>query len=229
MKKSYKYLLFDADNTLLDFTASEKNALKMTLESMNLDFSDEIHDSYHNINDLLWKSLERGEIDRAFVKTERFKRLFEKYGYSCDNFEYLAEVFMNNIATQGIPMKGALETLNKLKCDYKIYIVTNGTANVQLSRLAISGIDKYLDGLYMSQTIGYEKPRVEFFDHVISDIGDNDLSKYLVIGDSLTSDIKGAKNKGIDSCYVNYNNTSYREYGPEYVVNSIEEVLCLLI
>ena len=136
---------------------------------------------------------------------------------------------MNNIATQGIPMKGALETLDKLKNQYNIYIVTNGTVSVQLPRLSMSGIDKYLDGLYMSQAIGFEKPRVEFFDHVVTDIGDNDLSKYLVIGDSLTSDIKGAKNKGIDSCFVNYNNTPYREYGPEYVVNSIEEVVCLLI
>ncbi len=229
MNSKYKYLLFDADNTLLDFNASEKNSLRITLENMGLEFSDEIYLSYHNINDELWKSLERGETDRAFVKTERFRRLFEKYNYKCDSFDIVAEAFMNNIATQGIPMKGATETLEKLKNHYKIYIVTNGTASVQISRLALSGIDKYLDGLYMSQSIGYNKPRVEFFDYVISHIGDDDLTKYLVIGDSLTSDILGAKNKGIDACFVNYNNVPYREYSPEYAVNSIEEVLCLLI
>lgn len=229
MNNNYKYLLFDADNTLLDFNVSEKCSLKKTLESLGFDFNDDIYNSYHEINDALWKRLERGEIERSLVKTERFRLLFEKYGYSFNDFEYLANLFMNNIATFGIPMKGAIETLEALKDRYKIYIVTNGTEFVQLSRLSISGIDEYLDGLYMSQTIGYEKPRVEFFDYVISDIGDDDLTKYLVIGDSLTSDIKGAKNKGIDSCYVNYNNTQYREYGPKYVVNSIEEILCLLI
>ena len=229
MRSKYKYLLFDADNTLLDFNASERNALKVTLEDMGLVFTEKIHYDYHSINDALWKSLERDETDRAFVKTERFRRLFEKHNYICGDYENLADSFMKNIAKQGIPMKGAIDTLGKLKDRFKIYIVTNGTAAVQVSRLALSGIDKFLDGLYMSQTIGYNKPRVEFFDHVISDIGDPDLSKYLVIGDSLTSDIKGAKNKGLDSCYVNYEHTPYSEYGPEFVVNSIEEILCLLI
>lgn len=229
MKNKYKYLLFDADNTLLDFNASEKNALMTTLNEYSLEFNEEVYNSYHVINDNLWKALERGEVKREYVKIQRFRSLFEKYGYVCDDFEKLAHTFMSNIAKFGIPMKGAIETLEALHGKYMIYIVTNGTVSVQLSRLKDSGIDKYLGGLYMSEAIGFEKPRVEFFDYVINDIGDPDLNKYLVIGDSLTSDIKGAKNKGIDSCFLDHSRKGSGDLSPEFIINNIEEVLCLLI
>ena len=224
----YKYLLFDADNTLLDFNASERNALQRTMLDCNITFSNDIYLKYHSVNDKLWKQVEKGLITRKEVKLERFKQLFEYLGIFDADVEKISATFMEHICDEGIALNGAIKTLNALKDKYSINIVTNGTAKVQLKRLTKSGIIRYIDKLYMSELIGYEKPRIEFFNAVLADIGDFDVKKYLVIGDSLTADIAGAERIGIDACYLSPESNDTGDHRPKYIIKRIEELICLL-
>lgn len=225
----YKYLLFDADNTLLDFNASERNALEFTLLDYDIAYTDDVYRKYHFINDSLWKKVEKGILTRKEVKTERFKQLFECLGIQWADIHKVSATFMSHISNQGIALKGAIETLIALEEKYKISIVTNGTAKVQLKRLTESGIIRHIDKLYMSEIIGFEKPDIEFFNAVISDIGDYDMANYLVIGDSLTADIAGAERIGMDSCYICQSSDETGEHIPKYIIKSIEELICLLL
>ena len=206
--KKYDYLLFDADNTLFDFTKAEYNAFRITAEYGSLDFSDELYSRYSEINDELWKKLERKEITLEFLKTERFRRLLTEYGY-CDGTttdikaEKLRDRYISSLAEQTCLIEGADEVCHRLKGKFRMYIITNGITKIQRSRLEKSTISDCFDGIFISEEIGYAKPSIRYFDRVIDVVGEKDRSKYLVIGDSLTSDCDGAIAYGFDICRYN--------------------------
>ena len=196
-----KYLLFDADNTLLDFDAAERAALYKTLSEFLPEVNDEICGIYHEINKDEWQKLERGETTREKLCIERFTRFMAAIGAdkTADGAE-ISEKYTRNLAKNAQLMPYAEEVLGILcNSGYDIYIVTNGTTDVQKSRMKLSPFEKYIKKSYISQEMGCAKPERIFFDMVIADIGDSDRSRYLVIGDSETSEIRGAVGAGIDS------------------------------
>lgn len=197
----YKYLLFDADNTLFDFDKSEKEAFRMALEGSELGYSDEVYTRYHVINDGLWKLLEVGGTDRQTLKTERYRLLFEEFGIEGDGYLETASNYERCLGLQAFEIDGVYEMLCRLSEKYEIYLVTNGLTSVQESRLSRSRLSHFFKRVYISEKVGVAKPDPAFFDYVISDIGDPDRSGYLVIGDSPSSDIDGAINSGIDCCW----------------------------
>lgn len=206
--KKYDYLLFDADNTLFDFTQAEYNALKKTAEYGSLDFSAELYSCYTTINDLQWKRFERKEITLDFLKTERFRLLLLEYGYpdnreTADYASELHDKYMTDLMTQACLIDGAEELCHRLHGEYKLYLITNGISVIQRSRLSKSAISDCFDGLFISEEMGVSKPSGEYFDAVLEEIGDHDKTKYLVIGDSLTSDCDGAISYGLDICRYN--------------------------
>ncbi len=201
--RKYRYILFDADDTVFDFRECERLAFIASLKAFGVENGEEIHPIYHDINDALWKKLELGLVTRDIIKTERFAELIRVTGVLEESrTKDLAHEYMEQLACQNILYPYSLDTCAKLAEKYDLYFITNGLTYTQNKRLFPSPVIKYFKKVYISEEMGCAKPSREFFDIVIGDIGDTDLSDYLVVGDSLTSDIKGAVNYGIDSCYV---------------------------
>jgi len=221
----YKYLLFDADNTLLDFDAAEAQALRETLSLCPLGFSDEIHRRYHDINDQQWKKLERGETTREKLRIDRFALLYDEFGMDGELYSReTAYLYTERLSQQGQLIDGAEDVLSELSKRYECYIVTNGITEVQRSRMAKTPLEKYIKHSFISQEMGCAKPSPVFFEKVIEYIGDSDKSSYLVIGDSLTSDISGAHNFGIDSVYLSEKESDM----PTYRINNLYELYSIL-
>ncbi|MBE6540845.1 MAG: noncanonical pyrimidine nucleotidase, YjjG family [Ruminococcaceae bacterium] len=209
--KKYEYLLFDADNTLLDFSKAEYLAFRETCSASGIEFSEELYSTYSEINDSLWKKIEKKEITLDFLKLERFRLLLRSIGNEeCEETLKKAgemrDLYIESLAEQSCLIDGAEECVAALSKKYKMYIVTNGIAKIQRKRFFASSIKQYFSEIFISEEIGAAKPSPLFFDQVLERIGESDRSKYLVIGDSLTSDCDGAIGYGIDICRYNPNN-----------------------
>ncbi len=208
---NYKYILFDMDNTLLDFSRAEYLAFRETAENVGLTYSEKLYEDYSEINESLWKRLEVGTITLEELKTERFRMLLTSLGYT-DNAEKekrafeMREEYMRALGQQGCLVENALEVCKELSKKYRMFIVTNGIADIQVSRFELSGIKPYFEEMFISENIGYTKPDKGYFDYVLNAVGDSDKSAYLVIGDSLTSDCDGAIAYGLDICRFNPKN-----------------------
>ena len=184
-------VLFDLDDTLFDFHKAEKIALTKTLVHFGIDPTEEILALYSTINAAHWKRLELGEISREEVKVGRYRELFKTIGVECDPVKATA-YYESMLAIGHYFMPGAPELLEELYRKYRLYIVSNGTAKVQEGRIGSSGIAKYMDGIFISQILGANKPDKQFFDICFAEIPDFSLSETVIIGDSLSSDIKAA-------------------------------------
>ena len=198
----YKTILFDADGTLLDFERSEREALYDAMAMHDIEPSEEKRQTYSKINDSLWKMLERGEIEKQVLLYRRFELFLEAIGVRRDGRK-MAEDYMNALSTKGYLLEGAEELCARLCDKAKLYIVTNGVEFIQKGRWARCGIQKYFDGVFISGVIGAEKPRAEYFEYVSAHIDGMEKDSTLIVGDSLTSDIRGGINYGIDTCWYN--------------------------
>lgn len=221
-------VLFDLDDTLFDFHKAEKIALTKTLVHFGIDPTEETLALYSTINAAHWKRLELGEISREEVKVGRYRELFKTIGVECDPVK--ATVYYESMLAIGhYFMPGAPELLGELYRKYRLYIVSNGTAKVQEGRIGSSGIAKYMDGIFISQILGANKPDKQFFDICFAEIPDFSLSETVIIGDSLSSDIKGGINAGITTVWFNpkrIENDS--DIKPDYTIKELSEVPGLL-
>lgn len=200
-----KYLLWDIDATLLNFKKAEYFAMRDGFEKFQLPIDESQIKNYNLINDKYWKRLERGEITREMVLHGRFREFFDGLNiaytdeliYDFNKFYQVAlgnKIFFND---------NAKETLKALEKTYKQYAITNGSIVAQKGKLKKSGLDKIFDGVFISEEIGIDKPNKEFFDIVFENVGSTDTREYLLVGDSLTSDILGANNAGINNIWYN--------------------------
>lgn len=221
-------VLFDLDDTLFDFHKAEKIALTKTLVHFGIDPTEETLALYSTINAAHWKRLELGEISREEVKVGRYRELFKTIGVECDPVKATA-YYESMLAIGHYFMPGAPELLEELYRKYRLYIVSNGTAKVQEGRIGSSRIAKYMDGIFISQIIGANKPDKQFFDICFAEIPDFSLSETVIIGDSLSSDIKGGINAGITTVWFNpkgIENDS--DIKPDYTIKELSEVPGLL-
>lgn len=221
-------VLFDLDDTLFDFHKAEKIALTKTLVHFGIDPTEETLALYSTINAAHWKRFELGEISREEVKVGRYRELFKTIGIKCDPVKATA-YYESMLAIGHYFMPGAPELLEELYRKYRLYIVSNGTAKVQEGRIGSSGITKYMDGIFISQILGANKPDKQFFDICFAEIPDFSLSETVIIGDSLSSDIKGGINAGITTVWFNpkgIENDS--DIKPDYTIKELSEVPGLL-
>lgn len=221
-------VLLDLDDTLFDFHKAEKIALTKTLVHFGIDPTEETLALYSTINAAHWKRLELGEISREEVKVGRYRELFKTIGVECDPVKATA-YYESMLAIGHYFMPGAPELLEELYRKYRLYIVSNGTAKVQEGRIGSSGIAKYMDGIFISQILGANKPDKQFFDICFAEIPDFSLSETVIIGDSLSSDIKGGINAGITTVWFNpkrIENDS--DIKPDYTIKELSEVPGLL-
>lgn len=221
-------VLFDLDDTLFDFHKAEKIALTKTLVHFGIDPTEETLALYSTINATHWKRLELGEISREEVKVGRYRELFKTIGVECDPVK--ATAYYESMLTIGhYFMPGAPELLEELYRKYRLYIVSNGTAKVQEGRIGSSGIAKYMDGIFISQILGANKPDKQFFDICFAEIPDFSLSETVIIGDSLSSDIKGGINAGITTVWFNPKGIENdNDIKPDYTIKELSEVPGLL-
>ena len=221
-------VLFDLDDTLFDFHKAEKIALTKTLVHFGIDPTEETLALYSTINAAHWKRLELGEISREEVKVGRYRELFKTIGVECDPVKATA-YYESMLAIGHYFMPGAPELLEELYGKYRLYIVSNGTAKVQEGRVGSSGIAKYMDGIFISQILGANKPDKQFFDICFAEIPDFSLSETVIIGDSLSSDIKGGINAGITTVWFNPKGIENdNDIKPDYTIKELSEVPGLL-
>ena len=228
MKKRYNTLLLDADDTIFDFMAAERIAFFQMAKEMDIPADDEMYAAYSIINDRHWKALERGELTREQVLVGRYACLAEQFGLQKDPVQ-MNQCYLQNLSRQTVLFDDSMEAVGELSRDFRIYIVTNGNAMVQRGRFADSPIMQYVDGYFISGEIGYEKPDIRYFDAVFAAIPDFDPATTLLAGDSATSDLKGAINAGLDSCYVDRRGKPLPEgICPTYRVSTLAELAKLL-
>ena len=224
--KEYKYLLFDADNTIFDFDRSEHEALKQTFASFGIALSEEQHSVYHGINDALWKKLEKGEVTRDKLKTLRFAQFLEYLGRDDVDPCEAASLYVETLSDQSFLIDGAYEVCEQLSGFYPLYLITNGITSVQKKRFIASPVKKFFETVFISEEMGCAKPALEYFQKVCEAIGDDDASHYIVIGDSLSSDIRGASNFGCDSVWVCRDGTASDI--ATYTVDSLSKIIGIL-
>lgn len=227
MDKKYTTLLFDADNTLLDFDKAENEALKKVMNDYRLTVTEENCKKYSAINDALWKKFEKGEIEKSDIKSTRFREFFEFMGVT-GKYDPLKvnDTYLSYLREGGYTVEGAEVLCKSLKKKgYDIYIITNGIAATQAKRLSLSGLLPYIDEVFVSEAIGFQKPKKEYFDYVLSNIKEKDKSKILVIGDSLSSDIKGAENAELPCIWYNHRKADIPDtLRAEAVISDIREL-----
>ncbi len=221
-------LFFDLDDTILDFKKSEHRAIRQTLTELGLGATDEICKRYSEINRAHWQMLERGEISRPGVQRRRFEVLFSEYGFELTGDEGQA-VYAKYLAQGHDFIDGAEELLKSLFPKYDMYILSNGNLPIQGPRIEASGIKKYFKDIFVSEALGYDKPRREFFDECFSRIECRDRDKTIMIGDSLTSDIQGGINAGILTCHFAPSGIpKYVDIKPNFTVTSLSQLPALL-
>ncbi len=226
--KKYGTVLMDADDTIFDFHKSEYCALKQACEKCGVRFSDEIAKVYSSINDNLWKCLEQGEITRKELYYLRFERLCAAVGFSTENENVLKlnEGYVKALSQQIFPLDNAFEVLDTLSKHCAVYIITNGMARVQRPRFEKSGLNHYVNGIFISEEMNVSKPSKLFFEKVLQDIHVKNRKDVLVVGDSLTSDMQGGRNSGLDTCLFDpKNNIAMPNPLCDYKIRRLDEIL----
>ena len=225
----YEFLLLDADETLLDFPRAERSALRDALGLQGIDPTEEMIAKYSEINDNCWKMLERGEISKSELRVARFEKFCRYYEFQVD-VPRLALDYTDALSTKGFLISGALEICRTLSAHCKLYIITNGIATVQRGRFEPSPLRGFLQDLFISEEIGAEKPSPAYFDTVATRIPGFDRQKALVVGDSLSSDMRGGVNAGIDTCWFNPKKKAAPKDLPiTYEICTLEELIPLVL
>ncbi|MBN2116915.1 MAG: YjjG family noncanonical pyrimidine nucleotidase [Anaerolineales bacterium] len=202
MKKHYSWLWFDADGTLFDYDRAEATALRHAFSSLRLPFEDSYLELYRRINQDLWQALERQEITQAVLRPRRFELLLESIQLSA-SIDRMSSIYLERLTTCADLIEGAYEVVQTLHRTSRIAIVTNGLHSVQRGRLRRSTLYPFIDEVIISEEIGVAKPHPAFFDAASARTGQPPKSEVLLIGDSLSSDIRGGADYGIDTCWYN--------------------------
>lgn len=222
-----KNVFLDLDGTIFDFHASEKVAVRETMEKFGIAPTDDNIAAYKQINISQWKLLELGKITREALRVRRFELFFEAINVNAPA-DAAATYYENSLMTKCNYIPHGKELLCELYGKYRLYLATNGYEKTQRGRIETSGIGRYFDGIFISQAIGYDKPSREFFSHCFDQIPDFKKEETVMIGDSLSSDILGASNAGIASIWFNPGGDEPVGARPDFIVAKLCDILPLL-
>lgn len=224
-----KAILFDIDGTLLDFLAAEYNSIKKSFKKFNLgNFTDEKVSAYSKINLKHWEMLERGEIDKKQVMHLRFVEFLKYLGADTSMADDVNAYYENSIPDTIEYIDNAYNVCFKLSKNYDLYCVTNGAKAVQRKRLSLSKLDNLFKDIFISDEIGFEKPSADFFAPLLNEV-ECDKSEILIVGDSLTSDMRGGNNIGIKCCWYNpHHNENDSDIKLDYEIHNLDEIFAVL-
>lgn len=226
--KKYNWILFDADGTLFDYEAAEKTALKNSFNKYNLLFNHDVLNLYRSINSKLWKELEEGKTKPEILQNQRFEILFDKLNIKLSGEEFNS-IYLDYLGECTQLTEGTFEVLSIISNFYSCAIVTNGLKKVQRTRFENSSIKNFIKEIIISEEIGYSKPSRDYFEKTFEIIGNPQKSEVLIIGDSITADIKGGFDYGIDTCWFNpMNKLKNEDFHIVYEIKDLNELLNLL-
>ena len=222
----YDVLLFDADNTVLDFDSSEEQALRRAICDMGLKFTQNTLEIYRKNNVAQWQLFELGKITKPQVLINRFVYTFADLQLPSELAQQTGDLYEEYLKLGFFVVPHAEEVLATLRNKCKLYVVSNGVAEIQNSRMKGSGMEKYFIDRFVSETVGYPKPQIEYFNYCFAHIDGFDKAKALIIGDSLTSDIQGGVNAGIDTCWFNPTHSPNKsKLTPTYEIDDLRQLL----
>ncbi len=222
-----EFLFLDLDDTILDFHKAERIALSKTIRDFGVEPTEEILDRYHKINKWHWEQLELGKQTRAEILVNRFGVLFETLGKAVDAAA-CAKAYEKNLSQGHWFLPGAEEAVASLSKKYRLFLASNGTASVQHGRMTSANLYRFFETVFVSQEIGHNKPSKEYFDACFARIPGFDREKTMIVGDSLSSDIKGGINAGITTVWVNPNHKSCGDIRPDHEIEALRQLEALL-
>lgn len=223
----YKYLLIDNDNTLMDFNAAEKAALRDTLVACGLPTDEETLATYHRINDGLWKALERGETTQARLKVERFELLLAALGRTEPSAQALCDMYTEQLGCHAELLPGAMALMEALCGKVKIALVSNGVSRIQRGRLNRCPFTPMLDAVVISEEVGVRKPDPAMLFVAMEALGCTDIRQAVMMGDSLTADIAAANNAGMDAIF--YDRKGVGSDKATYVIRQLHEAESIIL
>ena len=222
-----EFLFLDLDDTILDFHKAERIAISKTIREFGVEPTEEILNLYHEINKWHWAQLELGNMTRAQILVNRFGVLFEKLGMEVDAPK-CAKIYEKNLSTGHWFLPGAEEAVDSLHKKYRLFLASNGTAVVQKGRMTSANLYRFFEKVFVSQEIGHNKPSKAYFDACFAQIPDFDPEKAMIVGDSLSSDIKGGINAGIKTVWVNPEHKLCGDIRPDYEIEALHQLEALL-
>ena len=222
-----EFLFLDLDDTILDFKKAEYIAIGKTIGDFGVDPTDAVRHRYHEINKWHWEQLELGKMTRAEVLVNRFKVLFREQGVEVDA-EQVARAYEKNLSQGHWFLPGAEEAVDSLSKKYRLFLASNGTASVQKGRMTSANLYRFFETVFVSQEIGHNKPSREYFDACFAAIPGFDPAKAMIVGDSLSSDIRGGINAGIKTVWVNPDHQSCGSIRPDYEIEALYQLEALL-
>lgn len=234
-------VLWDVDGTLLDFIFSQREAVTKCFRSIGMEVTGEMLQRYKEINDGYWKRLELGEITKRQLFTGRFESLFEELGIGGVDVEAFAREYQERLGEVYKYQENSIDVCRALRGRVRQYVITNGVTSTQENKLRLSGLYDLMDGVFISEQAGTPKPQKGFFDYCLNAIAEEsravDKSRLLIVGDSLTSDIKGGVLSGIPTCWYRpediretdaFERELYERYRPDYEISRLEQIYGIL-
>lgn len=226
MNKYYDVLLFDLDDTIFDFQTAQEVAFTQVFKEYGLHAPDYLQD-YQLVSNGLWQQLEQQQISLTELGNERFQQLFKMHKLSLDAHQF-NDTYLRFLGEQPFLIEGASDLFEQLQ-GIRIAAVSNGFERVQQARIALSPFANKFEAVIISETVGYQKPSREIFDYAFDKLQITDKDTVLMIGDSLTSDIKGGQNYGIDTCWFNPQyKVKHSEVSPTYEIHHLSELIAIL-
>ena len=223
-----EYVFLDLDDTILDFGQQERRAVARTLAAFGIEPTVEVVDRYTFHSESCWRALERGELTRSEVRVRRFRLLFAEIGVDADP-EAVAAAYTVNLAQGHVFLPGAREAVEALSKKYRLFLASNGSAQVQAGRMTSAGLYPFFERCFVSEKLGSFKPQAEFFHRAFAEIPGFEPARAIMVGDSLTSDIQGGINAGIRTCWVNPGTKAPRaDIVPDHEIRSIDQLEALL-
>ena len=221
----YDIVLLDADMTIWDFEASEKLALKDTVEFVGAEMTEEVFAFYHKVNSALWKAFDLKQVTKEELAYRRFAELLTFVGKEGDPLA-LNGYYQQRLGEHSIMLPGAEDMCRTLAARCTLYILTNGMHVAQVGRFEKSPIKQYITEMFISEDMGCQKPDKEYYDKVFGLIGLEDKTRAVMVGDSLTSDIQGGINSGVDTIWYNAKGKPHNpEIMPTYTAYTMDEIV----
>lgn len=230
MNRRYDVLLCDADNTIFDFEKAEEFAFADACAYAGFEPTAQLLGTYSEINQALWRLLEQGGITQGELRVRRFEQFLEAIGRTDVDAKGMAAAFTESLGRQSVPIAGAVEAVERWSHILPVIIVTNGIARVQHGRMEGSAVKPFISGLVISEEVGCAKPDPKMLLMGMEQAGVSDLSRALMLGDSLSSDIAAAANAGVDACWYNPKGAANAKGLPvRYEIRSLDEVDAILL
>ena len=223
-----EFLFLDLDDTILDFHKAERIAIAKTIRDFGVEPTEEVLSRYHVINKWHWEQLELGTMTREEVLVGRFAMLFAEKNVDVDPVA-VARAYEKNLSIGHYFLPGAEEAVDALHKKYRLFLASNGTASVQKGRMTSANLYRFFEKVFVSQEIGHNKPSKAYFDACFAQIPDFDPAKAMIVGDSLSSDILGGINAGIQTCWVNPAHAAAKEsIRPDFEIEALHQRPALL-